>query len=86
MNPTEQLRFARQRYSAAHRALNAVRHKDIVGVGTPRMVRFGSTTTPVWDEVVDRNAAERARLCRRCNRLMRITDMIAQRHGLSLAL
>ena len=82
MTPTEKLRFARRRHSAAVRALNAVRHKVIVRLGQPRTV--GSFT--VYDKTVDLNAAERARLCRRANRLLRYVDLIAARHGLSLAL
>lgn len=82
MNPNEKLRFARIRHSDVNRALNAVSVKNIVGVGAPRTI--GQFT--VYDTTIDLNAAERERLCRRSNRLLRVIDMIASRHGLSLAL
>ncbi len=86
MNATEKLRFARQRHSAANKALNAVRAKNMVGLGEAKLVRLGTSTVKVYDQTVDANADERARLCRRSNRLLRIVTMLADRHNLSLAL
>ena len=86
MTPTEQLRFARQRYGKALRAIDAVRHRNMVGVGEPKIIRLGSSTIEVYPETFDANAAERARLCRRANRLVRVIKMIAARHGLSQAI
>ena len=86
MTPTEQLRFARQRYGQTLRALDAVRLRNMVGIGEPKTIRLGSSSIEVYPETFDANAAERARLCRRANRLMRVTKMLAARHNLSLAL
>jgi hypothetical protein len=86
MNATEKLKFARQRYSAAVKALNAVRDKKMIGLGKPRMVNFFGKQVAVYEQKIDLNAAERTRLCRRANRLNRIVYIIAARHNLSLAI